>query len=279
MKRKYKFTGEMMEYNDCVLHRIKLLIDIPSKGLKKGHLGGWLEAECNLSHKGDCWVDNEAKVYNRGQVVDNADVRGEAEVCGIAKVCENGIVFGKARVAENADVSGYGCVSGNAVVDENASVQDFAVVSDYAKVGGDAVVQRFALVGGHSVVHEDATISCFSVIRGNAEVAGDAMVGNATITDNAKITGGEFGRGTMVINNGEITDTEDCIYLSPFSRSTDSITYNKKTDTICSGQFKGSLAAFEKFVEKRYENEEEYKVSIDYLKKMKEIFQKNLDNR
>lgn len=44
MGPKYKFTGETINFDDHVLHRIKRLSD--------DKLGGWIESEKNLSQEG-----------------------------------------------------------------------------------------------------------------------------------------------------------------------------------------------------------------------------------
>ena len=57
--KKYRFTGETMEYNGIILHRIQALVDFLE--VKAGDLGGWIEKEENLSQEGECWVYDESK--------------------------------------------------------------------------------------------------------------------------------------------------------------------------------------------------------------------------
>lgn len=85
--KKYELTKETKTLaDDTVLHRIRALRDIPRHGVKAGDLGGFVEAENNLSQDGnarvhgDAWVDGKARVYGY------AEVYGDAEVCGDAKV-------------------------------------------------------------------------------------------------------------------------------------------------------------------------------------------------
>ena len=92
--KKYEFTGETKTINlssrTVTLHRIKAVVEF---GLVKvGELGGWIEKEENLSHKGDAWVSGDAVVR------ENAEVRGNAVVS------ENAVVRGNAVVSENAEV-------------------------------------------------------------------------------------------------------------------------------------------------------------------------------
>ena len=128
--KKYEFTGETKQidylFKTVTLHRIKAVV---SFGLiKAGELGGWVEKEENLSHEGNAWVYDNAKVYG------DAWVSGNAEVSGDAKVYDNAKVYGDAWVYDNAKVYGDAKVYGNAEVSGDAKV------SGNAKVYGDAEV-------------------------------------------------------------------------------------------------------------------------------------------
>ena len=45
------------------VYRIRALRDIPEIGVSKGDLGGCVDNEDNLSHKGLCWVHDDACVF------------------------------------------------------------------------------------------------------------------------------------------------------------------------------------------------------------------------
>jgi len=79
--KKYEFTGETKALdNGVILHRIRALRGFGS--VKAGDLGGWIERESNLSHKGNCWVFDDAWVFGNALVSGNALVYGYAQVCG-----------------------------------------------------------------------------------------------------------------------------------------------------------------------------------------------------
>ena len=92
--KKYEFTGETKTvsflFEDVTLHRIQAITSFAS--VVAGELGGWIEKEENLSHKGDAWVSENAAVY------------GDAVVSGNAWVSGNAVVYGNAVVSENAEV-------------------------------------------------------------------------------------------------------------------------------------------------------------------------------
>ena len=103
MNKKYKLTDITMEYYGVTLHRIKALINFSD--VKKGDLGGWIEKECNLSQKGNCWVYDDAKVYENAMVYDDAKVYENAMVYGNAMVYENAMVYGNAEVYGDSEIS------------------------------------------------------------------------------------------------------------------------------------------------------------------------------
>jgi carbonic anhydrase/acetyltransferase-like protein (isoleucine patch superfamily) len=118
--KKYKLTGETKEIGGVTLHRIRALIDIPEHDVKAGDLGGWIEAERNLSQKGAAWVADSALVTGAALVTDDARVMDSARVTGLSLVAGNACVMGNARVM------------GTARVTDSARVTDEALVTDSA---------------------------------------------------------------------------------------------------------------------------------------------------
>ena len=95
--KKFELTSETIINNGKTLYRIKALIDFSN--IKAGELGGFVEKESNLYHKGNAWVYGNAKVS------------GDAKVSGNACVSGNTCISGNARVYGNADyttISGFG---------------------------------------------------------------------------------------------------------------------------------------------------------------------------
>ena len=90
---KYELTAEV---NEKGLYRIKALKDFSD--VNKGDLGGWVESTYNLSQEGNCWIYDEACVFDKARifgaarVYDKALIRDEAWVYGTARI------FGKARI-------------------------------------------------------------------------------------------------------------------------------------------------------------------------------------
>ena len=89
MEKKYELTNETIIYFDHILYRIKAVRNFSN--VKAGDLGGFVEKEDNLSHKGDCWV------YNNARVCDNAKVSKNA------RVCDDAIISGNAIISDYSD--------------------------------------------------------------------------------------------------------------------------------------------------------------------------------
>ena len=108
--KKYELTAETKEIGGKILHRIRALIDIPLHDVKAGDLGGWIEAERNLSQEGSAWVADEAWVTGSAWVTDSAWVTGAACVTGSARVTGKAWVTGKACVMDASDYIAIGAI-------------------------------------------------------------------------------------------------------------------------------------------------------------------------
>lgn len=118
--KKYELTDKTKVIADVTLHRIRALIDIPEHNVKAGDLGGWIEAERNLSQKGAAWVADSARVMDSARVTDTALVMGSAWVTGKARVMGEALVMDSARVTGKARVMDSARVMGTALVTNSA---------------------------------------------------------------------------------------------------------------------------------------------------------------
>lgn len=163
---------ETIVHNGHTLYRIQALKDFSN--VKKDSKGGWISGYHNLSQQGDCWIYNEAKVYelalvfedacisNYAEIYGNAQVFNEAKVWGNAKVYGNSNVYKSARVCENAEIYnfakiyGYSHITGKAKIYNNAEIFEYAWISDSSQIFGGA------LISGHLVICGDAIINNIS---------------------------------------------------------------------------------------------------------------------
>ena len=104
MMKKYELLADdYLRAGDRTVYRIRALRDFGD--VKRGHLGGYVESERNLSHEGECWAYDAAQIYG-----------------------ENGVVRGNGKAR--------GCAWVMGVVEDSAVVDDLAIVCEGARVGG-----------------------------------------------------------------------------------------------------------------------------------------------
>jgi hypothetical protein len=70
--------------------------------VKAGDVGGFVDSEANLSHDGDCWVNDDARVSGWARVFDDAQVSGHAHVSGHAWVYGRAKILGGTKLSGNA---------------------------------------------------------------------------------------------------------------------------------------------------------------------------------
>ena len=120
-EKKYELLkDDSIKVGETTLYRIRALRDF--KDVKAGDLGGYIESEENLSHEGNCWVYDSARVCGNAQVYDNAVVYAHANIAGNARICDNAQIGDKAQILDNAVISGNTEIVGNTFVTDNAKI-------------------------------------------------------------------------------------------------------------------------------------------------------------
>ncbi|WP_375618877.1 MULTISPECIES: hypothetical protein [unclassified Bartonella] len=87
MQKKFALTNETRVISNQILYRIKTLKDFSD--IKAGDLGGFVEKEDNLSHDGNCWVYDDARVYENARIANDVHIYENAHIHGIAVIREN----------------------------------------------------------------------------------------------------------------------------------------------------------------------------------------------
>ena len=217
--KKYEFTGDVLEFEHISkykLNRIRALKDfqtVDGKMVHKGDLGGWIEYEECLSHSGNCWVADEAKVlgkrsrgislsFTKNGIVerkDSLEKLGDAIVSDNALVSDNAVVYSCRRITDNAQVR------------ENAFVS-YSSVFDSAIVEGNTYLNSRTYVGENA--HLFGNMKTYGAyIGGNAEVSGYTFLYGTTVAGNAKISGNHltdcFVVGNVVIEDSEGKSTDE----------------------------------------------------------------------
>lgn len=89
----------------------------------EGALGGYIESEDNFSHEGECWIGENACVFDGGRVEDNAKVYGRVWVYQNSVIKDNASVFDYATIRQSSVIQNNARVFGNYVV-ENDIIQN-----------------------------------------------------------------------------------------------------------------------------------------------------------
>lgn len=150
MNTKYEFTGETKIVKGVTLHRIKALKDFGK--IRKGDIGGWIEAERNLSIYNTAWVFGQAQVYDNafvaeGAIVaDRAQIRGDASIYGNAgiyneaQVYETARIFGTAQLYDRCHVCGYAAIGGSVCISDDAYITHNVTIIGNARIGKSALI-------------------------------------------------------------------------------------------------------------------------------------------
>ena len=105
MEKKYRLRKDLTKVvNGKTLYRIQALK--PLNDVKEGEIGGYVESEDNLSQEGNCWIYDDACVF------DNARIEDSAIAAHYACVYSKGIVKGYAAVSDEGKVCGMFNVMG-----------------------------------------------------------------------------------------------------------------------------------------------------------------------
>ena len=124
MEKKYEF----IESDIKGLYRIRASRRI-NYFVAEGDIGGYVQAESNLSQAGTCWIYGNAKVMENAKILDDAEVLENSTIKGYAKVMENASVYDNAEISGTAVIAGHSDIRGNAKI-INATILDSFIEGD-----------------------------------------------------------------------------------------------------------------------------------------------------
>lgn len=131
--KKYRLTRKYIIIdNNIKLYQIKALKHFSD--VHKGQLGGYVQSENNLSQFDDCWIYDEAMVYENAYIDKKACIYNQAKVHGNAVISDNAHIYHQCEIDENVCVYDY------------AMIEDFARISSYAVINCHAHITKNALI-------------------------------------------------------------------------------------------------------------------------------------
>ena len=185
------------------VNRIKALRDFGT--VKAGTIGGFVEADDNLSHDGLCWIADDAMALDRSRVSRDAQLRDRARISDWAAITDRCVVCDDARLQDSVfayDDTIIGAQSvlaevvtvyGNAVIrchprfsvsgkTRLPNLRGQAIIRENAQLEGSISVQDFSIVEGHAIVRDSARllnnvrIGGHAIIEGRTTIGEDAMI-------------------------------------------------------------------------------------------------------
>jgi len=185
--KKYKMLkNDTITCKGVKLHRIQALKSF--NDVEWGDLGGYIQSHKNLSHDGDCWIYDNAKVFNEALVEDNAQIHNQAMIYGSALVADNAEIFNNVKIFKLAKVFGDAKIYHNVRVYGSAIICDHATLYDYAEVFNNATVYNNATIADYAKICNNAKVRHYALVYDNAIISNKADVhGMSVIAHNARI--------------------------------------------------------------------------------------------
>lgn len=229
--KKYSLIESDRSNEQQKLYQIKALKTFTTSNdtkVKEGDLGGFISGEHNLSHEGNCWVANNAEVWDQACVSENAYLGGfsslsdQVQLYGNAKVIR-GKSSGNVKIYDNAKVAVKGRIEDEVEIFGNAVVASKETeISGSVKIFGNAHIgvspRGDIRISEQAKIYGNAQIGGTCHIKGNAEIWGDTVICgyDVRVKDNAKICGAEisgrndfFGNTRIIGSNIIINDELD----------------------------------------------------------------------
>lgn len=223
--KKYEILRNFnVNINGRDVYKIRALRDVGT--VPAGTLGGYVESEANLSHKGDCWIANSAIAC------------GDSRVSGNARLLDEAKLFDQAAIRDEATVAGQAELHDFASAEGQATVSDRTMMRDHSKVRDNAVVSNGRIVlKGHSSVAEDAVVEGKTRLENSARVEGQAHVKHTVLNGKSLIDGNANVTSAILNDNAHITN-DAVVTACAFMRENAVIdgTANVETDINMSGQ-------------------------------------------
>ena len=159
--KKYEILMDEENTIECeghILHRIKALRDF--NDVREGDIGGYVENENNLSHKGSCWIYDEAKAMDNSRMYDNSII------------CDYSTMYDNSRMYDNS------IMHDNSIMFNNSIMCDDSEMHDDSELHGNSAMYNNSIMFDNSSMHDN------SIMYDNSE-----MYGDSTLKNNSRLYG------------------------------------------------------------------------------------------
>lgn len=186
---KFELTPNTKTVANKTLHQIRSLITFTNgpATIEKGELGGWVESIDNLAQTGNCWISENACVYDSAYVYGDAIIYGNVHIFDCARVYGNAMIYGNAKVYDTATVHDHAHVHDNVNIYGNANVRRHATLHHNAHVYDNAKISGYSKISHNAKIYEYATVNGQSTIQGNSQVHGYARIEGGCLDHEANV--------------------------------------------------------------------------------------------
>ena len=136
-----------IEWKGHTLHRIRALRDFGD--IRKGDIGGFVENENNLSHKGNCWIYDDAKAMDNSIMYDNS------------RICDKSELHDDSRMYNYTRMYDYSELHNNSIMNDDSEMHDISkmygnsIMYDYSEMYGDSELNNKAKLYGKLISKVD----------------------------------------------------------------------------------------------------------------------------
>ena len=136
-----------IEWKGHTLHRIRALRDFGD--IKKGDIGGFVENENNLSHKGNCWIYDDAKAMDDSIMYDNSRIYDKSELH------DDSIMHNYTRMYDYSELHNNSIMNDDSAMYDNSTMYDYSIMYDNSEMYNNSTLKNKTRLYGKLVSSVD----------------------------------------------------------------------------------------------------------------------------
>ena len=136
-----------IEWKGHTLHRIKALRDFGD--IKKGDIGGFVENENNLSHKGNCWIYDDAKV------MDDSIMYDYSRICDKSELHDDSRMYNYSKMYDYSELHNNSIMNDDSAMYDNSTMHDYSIMYDNSEMYNNSTLKNKTRLYGKLVSSVD----------------------------------------------------------------------------------------------------------------------------
>ena len=129
-----------IEWKGHTLYRIRALRDFGD--IRKGDIGGFVENENNLSHKGNCWIYDDAKamddsiMYDNSRICDKSELHDDSEMYNYTRMYDYSELHNNSIMNDNSEMHDISKMYGNSIMYDDSEMYGDSELNNQVKLYG-----------------------------------------------------------------------------------------------------------------------------------------------